>query len=156
MRNLNHPNIVQLYDVFDVDNHLILVMELMDGGNLSKKIKKGAFEEKDAFRVVHGIFEAIAYMHRLKVVHRDLKPANIMFKKILGGGEDGDDLDMEEMKIIDFGLCANLMDHSEHSLLHDKSGTVGYLAPELITKKRGEFYNSKVDVFSIGMIFYEM
>ena len=60
------------------------------------------------------------------------------------------------MKLIDFGLCANLQDFSENSLLNDKSGTVGYLAPELITKKKGQFYDSKVDIFSVGMIFYEM
>jgi serine/threonine protein kinase len=155
MKKMDHPNIVKLFDVFDVDNHIVLVMELMDGGNLGKKIKRGAFEEQDALKVVHSIFEAIAYMHRFNVVHRDLKPANIMFKKVLGGVEEGD-LEMEEMKLIDFGLCANLKDHSATSLLNDKSGTVGYLAPELITKKRGEFYDAKVDVFSVGMIFYEM
>jgi calcium-dependent protein kinase len=111
MRKLDHPNIVKLYDVFDIDNHLVLVMELMDGGNLSKKIKSGPFMEADAFKVLHGLLEALTYMHRLQIVHRDLKPANIMFKKILGGGEDMD-LDMEEMKLIDFGLCADVTDHS--------------------------------------------
>ena len=60
------------------------------------------------------------------------------------------------MKLIDFGLCADVTDHSANSLLVDKSGTVGYLAPELITNKKGEFYDEKVDVFSAGMIFYEM
>lgn len=155
MRNLDHPNIVKLYDVFDIDNHLVLVMELMDGGNLSKKIQKGAFMEKDAFKVLHGMLEALTYMHRQEIVHRDLKPANIMFKKILGWGDEPD-LDLEEMKLIDFGLCADVTDHSSNSLLNDKSGTVGYLAPELITNKKGNFYDEKVDVFSAGMIFYEM
>ena len=61
-----------------------------------------------------------------------------------------------ELKLIDFGLCAELSDHSSDSLLNDKSGTVGYLAPELIIKKKGDFYNEKVDVFSAGMVFYEM
>jgi serine/threonine protein kinase len=58
------------------------------------------------------------------------------------------------VKVIDFGLCADLTDHGEDSLLNDKSGTVGYLAPELIamTKQTG-FYNSKVDVFSVGIVF---
>jgi calcium/calmodulin-dependent protein kinase I len=64
MRKLKHPNIVQLMDVFDIDNHLVLVMELMDGGNLAKKISKGPFLEKDAFKVLHGLLEALAYMHR--------------------------------------------------------------------------------------------
>ena len=80
-----------------------------------------------------------------------------MFKKIISGMDCHDeDLDLEEMKLIDFGLCADVTDHSFESLLNDKSGTVGYLAPELITCKKGEFYGEKVDVFSAGMIFYEM
>ena len=81
-----------------------------------------------------------------------------MFKRLVRGDDDvtDDDLDLVEMKLIDFGLCADVTDHSANSLLVDKSGTVGYLAPELITNKKGEFYDEKVDVFSAGMIFYEM
>ena len=94
-------------------------------------------------------------------MHRDLKPNNIMFKKqkIFENVEENEkeiDFDHLDLKLIDFGLCAELSDHTSDSLLNDKSGTVGYLAPELITKKKGEFYNEKVDVFSAGMVFYEM
>ena len=165
---VDHPNIVNLIDVYDNANHLILVLELMDGGNLSKMIKKrSSVPEKEAFKVIHGIFEALSYLHRLNIVHRDLKPANIMFKiednpdaaNILES-DVSDVSDPQETvrvtKVVDFGLCADLTDHSSTSLLNDKSGTVGYLAPELITKKRGEFYDDRVDVFSAGMIFYEM
>lgn len=67
-----------------------------------------------------------------------------------------ENFDLLEMKIIDFGLCADVTDHSQNSLLVDKSGTVGYLAPELITNKKGEWYDEKVDVFSAGMLLYEM
>lgn len=75
-----------------------------------------------------------------------------MFKKTVQGEPF-----LDIVKIIDFGLCANLLDKSEDSLLNDKSGTVGYLAPELIgmTKQTG-FYDDKVDVFSAGVVFYEM
>ena len=63
----------------------------------------------------------------------------------------------EVCKIIDFGLCASLLDRSDDSLIHDKSGTVGYLAPEIITKEgKHQFYDDKVDVFSAGIVFYEM
>ena len=156
MRGLNHPNIAKLYDVYDIENHLVLVIEYMNRGNLTKKIKGGPIPEKIAYKVIHGVFEALAYMHRLGVVHRDLKPGNIMFRSCVEAEGGELDPDLEEMKVIDFGLCANLKDHSETSLLNDKSGTVGYLAPELIAKKKGEFYDDRVDVFSAGMIFYEM
>lgn len=149
MRKFNHPNIAKLYEVFDTDNHLVLVLEYMDRGNLSKKIKQGKIDERQALRMVRPMFDALAYMHRLRVVHRDLKPANLMFKS----SENGD---YEVLKVIDFGLCADVDDKSKNSLLDDKSGTVAYLAPELIAKKKGEFYDEKVDVFSAGMILYEM
>lgn len=59
--------------------------------------------------------------------------------------------------LIDYGLCADFTDFSPNSLLHDKSGTAGYLAPELIGMNIiGKFYDERVDVFSIGMIMYEL
>lgn len=139
MRMIDHPNLVKLYDIFDIDNHLVLVMELMDGENLSRKISKGPIAEQDALKVLYGILKALQYLHQLKITHRDLKPANIMFKKLISQ-ESGleTDYDLLELKLIDFGLCADVTDHSPNSLLLDKSGTVGYLAPELITNRKGE------------------
>ena len=104
-------------------------------------------------KVVSSILEALRYLHNLDIVHRDLKPANIMFKRTFEGV---DDVDLEEVKLIDFGLCADLRDKTPSSLLNDKSGTVGYLAPELIMVEKGNFYNERVDIFSAGMILYEM
>lgn len=149
----------KIYDVFDSDNHLVLVMEYMDGGNLNDVIKKKQKKfklllgEKAILDIVRQILEALTYLHKLQIVHRDIKPANIMFKKEFNSPNC---LDSFQVKIIDFGLCASILDHSPQSLLNDKSGTVGYLAPELISMKRGNFYDHKVDVFSVGMVFYEM
>lgn len=107
------------------------------------------------------MLEALAYMHSLNFLHRDIKPANIMFKKKLKLAEYDDDSafcqEEEEVKLIDFGLCCDMTDKSEESLMQDKSGTVGYLAPEIITKdSKTEFYDDRVDVFSLGIVFYEM
>lgn len=171
-----------------MENELVLVLELMDGGNLKQKLSKGPFSEEEAFKALLGILKGVQYMHKMGYVHRDLKPPNIMFKKINSEElkqqqqksaikkaeiceDDTNVVDQNEnssntttpqksetfvIKLIDFGLCADLKDHSPKSLLNDKSGTVGYLAPELITMKKGNFYDEKVDVFSCGMVFYEM
>lgn len=134
-------------------------MEFMDGGNLSDVIKKRQkkfdliLDEKAIFHIIRQILEALRHLHKMDIVHRDIKPANIMFKKEFKSPKS---LESMQVKIIDFGLCANIQDKSPQSLLNDKSGTVGYLAPELIAMKRGRFYDQKVDVFSAGMVLYEM
>lgn len=156
---MQHPNIIKMYEVYDIENHVALILENMDGGNLSKRIQKTPIPEKMAYKVVHVLLEALAYMHSKNILHRDLKPTNIMFKSKFKLQEmDNDPWDRDEnVKLIDFGLCCNLLDQSEDSLMHDKSGTVGYLAPEIITKEsKSYFYDAKVDVFSVGIVFYEM
>lgn len=93
-------------------------------------------------------------LHRMGIVHRDLKPANIMFTTIKNSFTDQE---AEIVKVIDFGLCGDLKDTSADSLLYDKCGTVGYLAPELLRSKRGgPLYDCKADIFSLGCIFYYM
>lgn len=87
-------------------------------------------------------------INKFKLIHRDIKPSNIMFKY-----EDS----FEGLKLIDYGLCANFTDHSSESLLHDKSGTACYLAPELVGMSYlKKFYDEKADIFSIGIILYEI
>lgn len=159
LRAFDHPNMAKIYDVFDSEDHLILVMEYMDGGNLASLIKKKGkgveikLNEKSILHILRQILEALRYLHKLNIVHRDIKPANIMFKSEFKAPNS---LNSMRVKIIDFGLCANVLDHSPQSLLNDKSGTVGYLSPELIGMKRGRFYDQRADVFSAGMVFYEM
>lgn len=77
---MNHPNIIKMYEVYDIENHVALIMENMDGGNLSKRISKTPIPEKLAYKVLHVILEALAYLHSMNILHRDLKPTNIMFK----------------------------------------------------------------------------
>ena len=92
--------------------------------------------------------EAVTHLNESNLVHRDIKPDNIMFKK----GENG-----MRVKLIDFGFCADFTDKSKKSLIRDKSGTACYLAPELIGMNYYKvLYNEKVDIFSIGIILYEM
>lgn len=152
MRELKHPNLAELYEVFELDSHVAIVMEYLNKGNLAQRLTKTPFSEKQAFQILRMILEGLKYMHSKNIMHRDIKPGNIMLRDPLPS--EGNE---EICKIIDFGLSANLLDKSDEALIHDKSGTVGYLAPEIITKEgKTTFYNEKVDVFSAGIIFYEM
>lgn len=127
------------------------MLEHIQGGTLSDKIKAGSIETNEAINYTQDILEALSYMHSLKVIHRDIKSTNIMFHK-----QDKNN-GKEVLKLIDFGLCGDLKDRTDDSLIHDKCGTLGYLAPELIAKKsKKHFYNHKVDVFSTGVLLYEM
>jgi calcium/calmodulin-dependent protein kinase I len=140
----------------------VLCLEFIEGTTLSKKIKKHIISEKEALEIIQSILEGLSYMHANNIVHRDIKPSNIMLGEKespnIGNVFNGKfEKNRTFLKIIDFGLCASMTDRSEFSLMHDKCGTVGYLSPELIGKKsKSQFYNGKVDVFSTGMILFEM
>lgn len=103
---------------------------------------------------MYQLYSALYYMHKQKIIHRDLKPGNIMLREINPDGHYF--CSKYQVVLIDFGLCAASDDFSAHSFLHDRSGTVGYLAPELIEKDNAEFYNEKVDIYSAGIVFVEL
>jgi serine/threonine protein kinase len=76
---LDHPNIIKLYEVFENDMYVHIVMEYLRGGELFQQLKsKGVYSEQDACLVAKRIFEALAYFHSRNVVHRDLKPENLI------------------------------------------------------------------------------
>lgn len=140
MRNLDHPNIIKLYEVYETDNHLNLVLELLHGGELFDKIlTKGFYTEKDASFLMRKLLDALAYMHAKGMMHRDLKPENL----ILTGVSDDTDI-----KIADFGLSTfiNIDDQ-----LFKRCGTPGYVAPEVLADQP---YDDKVDVYSAGVILF--
>lgn len=140
MRNLDHPNIIKLYEVYETDNHINLVLELLKGGELFDKIlQKTFFTEQDAAVLMHKLLDALAYMHGKGMMHRDLKPENL----ILASATDDTDV-----KIVDFGL-ATYVDQEEQ--LFKRCGTPGYVAPEVLAD---EDYDYKVDVYSAGLILY--
>jgi calcium-dependent protein kinase len=95
LKNLDHPNIVKLYEVFEDDKYMYLVTELCTGGELFDIISDKTFTEKEAAEIIKQVLQAIAYCHKCKVAHRDMKPENILI----------DSVENEKMtvKIIDFG-----------------------------------------------------
>ena len=98
MQQVTHPNIIQLYEVFEGgQKNVSLVMELVTGGELFDRIvEKGSYTEKDAAKCIYQLCDALNYLHAKKIVHRDLKPENLLYAK-----PDPD----ETIKVADFGLA---------------------------------------------------
>jgi calcium-dependent protein kinase len=94
LKNLDHPNILRLYEVFEDKKCIYLVTEYCEGGELFDEIlHRGSFTEMDAAKVIKQLLSAIAYCHGSQVCHRDLKPENILI----------DNRDKNTIKVIDFG-----------------------------------------------------
>lgn len=100
LRQLKHPSIIRLYDVYLTENKIFIVMEMMKGGELfDYVVQKGTLTEKEASKIVKMVTSALVYMHSMNICHRDMKPENLLLKVTPTGPND--DI---EVKIIDFGL----------------------------------------------------
>lgn len=139
---LQHPNIVQIYDVGRHANRPFLALEFIDGGSLRERINDGVIELREALRIILIVAEALDHAHRQGIVHCDLKPSNILVTT------DG------IPKIADFGIAR--WTESE-TYWEDASGSVGtprYMAPE--QRSRGGAVGPSADVYSLGVILCEM
>uniref|UniRef100_A0A6B2L9T8 non-specific serine/threonine protein kinase n=1 Tax=Arcella intermedia TaxID=1963864 RepID=A0A6B2L9T8_9EUKA len=140
IRSLDHKHIVKMYDIFEDHEHYYVVMELVSGGELFDQIvQKGFYPEDEAVLLIHQVLTALVYLESLKICHRDLKPENLIFT----------DDTHKTLKLIDFGeakSCAN-------GPIKEYVGTTDYMAPEII--KGGE-YDTRVDMWSLGVIAYVM
>ncbi|KAG5181297.1 putative death-associated protein kinase, partial [Tribonema minus] len=124
MRQLRHPNIVRLEDVFETDDQLVLVLEYARGVELFDAIlTRGRYTEDDARPIFLQVARALYYLHSLQIVHRDVKPENIMVS------ETADGL-YPEAKLLDFGL-SKMVGEDMGSAARTFVGTPCYLAPEV-------------------------
>ncbi len=137
---LEHPNIVQIYDLGVSDDHAHIAMEYLPGGNLKRKIESGILES-DAVGYTRQIAGALADLHSVGILHRDLKPGNIMLR------ED------DSIALIDFGLAKRMPLDREITGRGQIIGTPYYMSPE---QGRGRDVDERSDVYSLGVIFYEM
>ena len=140
LKKLNHNNIVKFYGYSETNNQLLIQMEYIKYGTLSKWLKtKPKIREEDASIILSAVLSAVEYMHSNHICHRDIKPENIMFSE---------ENNLSSIKIIDFGLSAQ---HFNYLTNKDYCGTFIYMAPEQIEKK---LYHYSVDIWSIGILMY--
>jgi non-specific serine/threonine protein kinase len=151
--SLNHPNIVTLFTVEDVDGTRFLTMELVEGETLDRHITPGGLAVAKVVELGLALTDALVAAHGKGIVHRDLKPANVMLAR------DG------RVKVLDFGLAklepsGPAIDVTQAvtlaapaSMAGQVVGTVPYMAPEQV---RGEAVDARTDLFALGVILYEL
>lgn len=146
LRAVGHPNTIMLYEIFHTKAKLILVMELVTGGEMLDKLRKEEqYTERDAALTVGKIAEALAYLHERGIAHRDLKPENLLLS---GPGDDS------VVKIADFGF-AKIIDTNANKMLETACGTPEYVAPEVLQQLPGG-YDVACDIWSLGVVIYVM
>jgi non-specific serine/threonine protein kinase len=148
---LNHPNVVTIYSVEQAGNIRFLTMELVEGRTLCELISPNGMDLESYFRIAIPVAAALAAAHEKDIVHRDLKPANIMITA------DG------RVKILDFGLAKfhRIDPIAGDSQIETKIktevgvvlGTMPYMSPEQL---QGKIVDHRTDIFSLGIVFYEM
>ena len=138
--DLEHPNIVRIYDLGVSDDHAHIAMEYLPGGDLKQKIREG-ISEQDAVNYLQQIASALSEVHKVGILHRDLKPGNIMLR------DDGD------IALIDFGLAKRMRLELEMTDHGEIFGTPYYMSPE---QGHGNVVDARSDIYSLGVIFYEM
>lgn len=138
---LNHPNIVEIYDVGEDNNQHYIVMEYIRGKTLKQLIAhRGAMEKHEAVSIMDQLVSAVVEAHKKNIIHRDIKPQNVLVK------DDG------TVKMADFGI-ATVSDALQLTQADTVLGSVHYLAPELA---RGEAASFQSDVYALGITFYEL
>jgi eukaryotic-like serine/threonine-protein kinase len=148
--SLNHPNIITIYDVGQIDSSLYIVMEYIEGKTLRELLDEGPLSLRRTVSLAAQFADGLAKAHSVGIVHRDLKPENLMITR------DG------YAKILDFGLAKLIpttgdqletVADSAHTGDHKIMGTVGYMSPEQAAGRTMDF---RTDQFSFGSILYEM
>ena len=155
LASLNHPHIAAIYDVEDAGGTSGLVLELVDGPTLADRLRSGPLPESEALAIAAQIADALAAAHDKGIIHRDLKPANI---KLTAAGV---------VKVLDFGLAkafdqrlltgvdagSTISAPAGMTAAGSVLGTPAYMSPE---QARGEALDRRTDIWSFGVVLYEM
>lgn len=138
---LLHPNVVALFDAGEADGLLYLAFELVQGSDLAQRLEKGPLSLREVLRIVRQVADALHYAHGQGIVHRDIKPSNILIDTV------------GRVKVADFGIAKMAGQSTELTVAGSVMGSPQYLSPEQI---RGEELDGRSDVFSLGVVLYEL
>ncbi len=142
--NLQHPNIVSVFDWGEANGTYFIVMEYVEGHTLAEMLRdEGRLHPDRAAEITADIAAALGFAHRNRVVHRDVKPGNVLITR--DGG----------VKVADFGIARALSDSTDQNLTKTGSvmGTATYFSPE---QARGAAVDPRSDIYSLGCVLYEM
>jgi serine/threonine-protein kinase len=150
---LNHPNICTVFDIGEQDHNPYLVMELLEGETVKDRVAHGALPAEEIIRYAIEISDALGMAHAKGIVHRDIKPANIFLVTMPNG--------RSQAKVLDFGLAKIGLEQRggwesqklDLTLAGSTVGTLSYMSPE---QARGESLDIRSDLFSLGIVLYEM
>lgn len=140
--SLNHPNVIQIYNIGEYEGQPYFVMEFVEGESLSQLIRKhGRLEPQLAARILVQAASGLAAAHEKEIIHRDIKPGNLMIDR------------RGNVKIADFGIAYMAEMGKKLTGTGQFLGTPGYLSPELC---QGLTLDGRADIFSLGVVFFEM
>lgn len=144
---LDHPNICGIFEIGESDGQVFIVMQYVEGETLCEKLKQGNLSLSEKVGIGVQMAEALAEAHAHKIAHRDIKPANLILTP------------RGQLKVLDFGLAKIVSENDPQQLQITSSnagmvlGTVSYMSPEQV---RGQKVDGRTDVWSLGVVLYEM
>lgn len=143
---LNHPNIIKVIDLYEKDNIVAIIMELLEGMSLSDYIKrKGKVSKDEALYIFKQILQAIDYAHKKGIIHRDIKPSNVFLIK------EGNAL---KVKVLDFGIAKLASSDMRMTATGMQMGTPLYMSPEQVKDTKN--IDNLTDIYSLGVLLFFM
>lgn len=144
--SLDHPNICTIYEIDESEGRPFIAMAFLEGDTIAQLVEKGPLTVDDVLELGMQASKGLAAAHEKDIVHRDIKSANLMVIRATTGSEP-------QLKIMDFGLAQLAAGQSKLTAEGSTLGTAAYMSPE---QARGEKVDEKSDIWSLGVVLYEM
>ncbi|CAK68899.1 unnamed protein product (macronuclear) [Paramecium tetraurelia] len=142
MRLMKNKHIIKLFEVFEDEKKIYLLLDFLQGRDLLNHIYKNdnVYDETLVLKLMHNVLNGLSYIHSHNIIHRDIKPENLILKQ---------KNNIEDIILADFGLADFYNPDGDY--LFKRCGSIGYIAPEMLNNEK---YDYKVDVYSLGTVFF--